>query len=155
MYSQSPGCKNCQASLSLENSNDTYKWVCDKRCDIHLDTKIEKNYSVNMLSERLLKQGKEDSSIRIETAFIMRPILDLHIKGIRIFMPQILYHFIECTWFACYYRIYENVIVPYLDDVEVLAYVLNTNVVREDTGAWIGKTGGKMYSELYYWLVKV
>lgn len=75
---------------------------------------------------------------------------------IRAQMPQILEHFIECTWGACYNTLYKEIIKPYLNDPNALDYVLKGDYIKtEKDNVYKGKTGAKMYDDLFDRLIRV
>ena len=63
-------------------------------------------------------------------------------------MPQIFYHYIECTWGACYNSLHPNCIVPYLDSVDVVDYVLRSPVIHDIGNVARSSTGARIYPEL-------
>ena len=63
-------------------------------------------------------------------------------------MPHILHHFIDCTWGACYNALYSNVLMPYLDSVDVVDWVLHSSVIHTAPDVVTGKTGARIYGEL-------
>ena len=84
-------------------------------------------------------------------------------------MEYYLYHFIDCIRFRCYGKMFEDVIKPYLDDVDLLKTVLQSDIIRlkytsnpknvinmipyherEHPDEMI-----KIYKELYDWLSRV
>jgi hypothetical protein len=87
--------------------------------------------------------------------FLAEPLDPACIPGVKIYMPFILYHYIECAWGPCYSSLFANVIRPHLESVEVLEYVLRSPVVRDDTGQHTLQDGPKMYRELYDQLSRV
>ena len=68
----------------------------------------------------------------------------------KVFMPHILYHFIECGRFSCYNSILTNVLVPHLDSVAVLDYILKGAIVKPTQDVAVGKTGARIYTELWH-----
>lgn len=70
-------------------------------------------------------------------------------------MPFVLYHFVECTWGACYNSIYFNLLVPHLDSTAVLDYVLRSRVIRGIEEVADGVPKPKMYGELHSRLMGV
>lgn len=71
-------------------------------------------------------------------------------------MPFILSHFISCTWGPCYQTLYRKLLVPHLESVPVLDYVLRSPVVYDARATLIdGISTPKMYPELYSYLMRV
>jgi hypothetical protein len=71
-------------------------------------------------------------------------------------MIDILNHFIECTWGAHYNTIYDKLIQPYLADSNTLDYFLRSEIIDESKGnIVIGKTGAKIFPDLYKRLIRV
>jgi hypothetical protein len=62
-------------------------------------------------------------------------------------MPHVLHHFIEWSRFSCYNSVLTNVLVPHLDSVDVLDYVLKSPIVRPSGDSVLGKTGVRIYAE--------
>ena len=52
------------------------------------------------------------------------------ISTAKVFMAQILYHFIECTWGGCYNALYTNVLIPHLDAPDMPVSVLTICTFR-------------------------
>lgn len=71
---------------------------------------------------------------------------DIYIK---VQMPEIIKHFIECGWGACYNTLFDRVIKKYLDDEKVLDFILRDNIIRDfPQRNIVGVTGAKIYPEL-------
>jgi hypothetical protein len=68
----------------------------------------------------------------------------------KVFMGQILYHFIGCTWGGCYNSLYSNVLIPHLDAPEIIDYVLRSPLVKDGPGVQKAKSGARLYPELRY-----
>ncbi|MEM0519588.1 hypothetical protein [Aequorivita flava] len=78
------------------------------------------------------------------------------INEIKVQMIDILNHFIGCTWGAHYMTLFNKMIIPYLDDPKVLQFVLKGPVINDNKGnVFRGKSGTKMYEELYFYLKRV
>lgn len=60
----------------------------------------------------------------------------------------ILKHYIECNRGYHYNSIFEKVIKPYFDSVEVLESVLRSEVIKNKSNVVIGQTGAKIFPEL-------
>jgi len=84
-------------------------------------------------------------------------------------MEYYLYHFIDCTYWRCFRDMFNDVIKPHLDDIELLKRVLKSDIIilrstsnpntvihmipvenREHPDDII-----KIYKELYDWLIRV
>lgn len=75
------------------------------------------------------------------------------IDEIKVQMPEILNHFIDCTWGAHYMTLFKNIIIPYLDNAKVLDFVLKGSIIREEKGnVYFGDHRAKMFRELYHHL---
>ena len=70
-------------------------------------------------------------------------------------MPFIFYHFIECTWGACYNSIFFNLLVPHLDSAAVLDYALRSPVIHGTAEVVEGVPKPKMYGQLHSRLMGV
>ena len=78
------------------------------------------------------------------------------VTEIKVQMIQILEHFIGCTWGAHYMTMFDELIKPYLTDSSTLDHVLRGDRIKETKGNIIrGKTGAKIYPELYDCLISV
>jgi hypothetical protein len=79
----------------------------------------------------------------------------LAVTAIKYNIGDYLAHFIECKWGAHYNSLYEDFILKFLDDVNLLKIVLKSNVIKEGKNTIISEGGYKMYWELYCRLRKV
>ncbi|HUZ06128.1 MAG TPA: hypothetical protein VMV89_01430, partial [Candidatus Paceibacterota bacterium] len=95
-----------------------------------------------------LIEGAESGNVEFNASLFWPPLSPNRMRTAKVFMPHILYHFIERTWGGCYNALYSNVIVPCLDSADVLDYVLHSSVVHPATDVASGKTGARIYSEL-------
>ncbi len=138
-----PDCVHCSRQLGLHsNSGANYSWQCESKCSERIDTGVPISSSIVPFQGYAVPTGELDISR------VIRPLLPEHVNGVRVYMPQILHHFIECTWGACYNHLYLNCIAPYLDSPEVVDYVLRTPVVHLSADARRGSTGAMIYGEL-------
>lgn len=145
-----PDCIHCSRHLRLvSDEGSNYFWQCEAGCAERIDTGIATSISI----ELFLRDGIRDGDI--DFSRYGSPLLKGYVAGARVHMPQILYHFIECTWGACYNHLYLNCIVPYLDCPAVVDYVLRTPVVYPSTNTWRGSTGALIYAELHFRLCSV
>lgn len=78
----------------------------------------------------------------------------LIVTAIKYNMGNYLAHFIECNWGAHYNTLYNEFILHYLDDLNILKKVLKSDVVRENGNLIVSKNGYKMFWELYCRLKK-
>ena len=78
----------------------------------------------------------------------------LAVTAIKYNIGEYLAHFIECTWAAHYETLYSSFLLAFLDDLNLLKIVLESDVIKEDSNATISKNGYKMYWELYCRLAK-
>jgi hypothetical protein len=76
------------------------------------------------------------------------------IQFIRDNMESIILHYITCTWGACYNTKFKELIQPYLNDAALLDKILRTEVIKDNGNLTIGKTGAKIYKDLYWELLK-
>jgi len=93
-------------------------------------------------------QEDESGSVEFNASHFAAPLTASRVSTAKVFMAQILCHFIECTWGGCYNSLYFNVLVPHLDCPEIVDHVLRSPAVREEMGVWVGKTGARLYPEL-------
>tara|TARA_B100000315_G_scaffold222710_1_gene226927 strand:+ start:53 stop:475 length:423 start_codon:yes stop_codon:yes gene_type:complete len=72
-------------------------------------------------------------------------------------MEAYLSHFIECEYRPCYWTIYKSILIPFLDDIDVVKKVLKSDVIKEKDkdDVYIDTDGVKMYFDLYLHLCKV
>jgi len=74
---------------------------------------------------------------------------DSEIEGIIIDkMHLILEHYIQCNRGYHYNSIFEKIIKPYFDLVEVLESVLKSSVIKNKENVITGQTGAKIFPEL-------
>ena len=76
------------------------------------------------------------------------------IQFIRDNMESIILHYITCTWGACYNTKFKELIQPYFNDAALLDKILRTEVIKDKGNLTIGKTGAKIYKDLYLKLLK-
>jgi hypothetical protein len=93
-------------------------------------------------------QRDESGTVEFNASHFFPPMTTSRIATAKVFMAQILYHFIECTWGGCYNALYSNVLVPHLDTPEIVDYVLNSPVVSDGPAVQKAKTGARLYPEL-------
>jgi len=145
-----PDCIHCSRHLWLVSEDGSnYSWRCEAGCAERIDTGIPTSTSITSFQRYAIDNGGLDISR------VIRPLLPEYVSGARVYMPQIIYHFIECTWGGCYNHLYLNCIAPYLDCPAVVDYVLRSPVVHPSADATRGSTGALIYGELYYRLRSV
>jgi hypothetical protein len=145
-----PKCLKCGGELLLLKENvPTYSWQCANKCMPLVDTGVALSEDINPFELVGIKDGK------VFEPFFTRPLHSSHIPGAKVYMPFVLYHFIECTWGACYNSIYLNLLVPHLNSVSVLDYVLRSPVVQSDSQFAEDSSQPKMYGNLYSRLLGV
>jgi hypothetical protein len=76
------------------------------------------------------------------------------IRFIKANMEQIVYHYIDCTWGACYSMKFKELIKPYLDDVALLDKILRSSKIKDKPNVIIGKSGAKVFDRLLEQLLK-
>ncbi len=147
---KNPGCLVCGDDLLLINHAEHYAWNCVHECTPPLDTGVAVSENIEAYKSRgLTKSGG------LNFSFAANPVARRYGAGGKVFMPFILYHFIECSWGGCYNSLFNHVIVPDLDAVDVLKYVLRSPVVFESGHSTASLLPPKMYAELYSRLVQV
>lgn len=72
----------------------------------------------------------------------------LVVTAIKHNMGNYLAHFIECDWGAHYNSLYNDFILNFLDDLNVLKTVLKSEVIKEKDNVVVSQNGYKMYPEL-------
>ena len=130
-----------------KDSSYTFFWGCTDypNCGvtseyIRMQPKLDIGTKDTMEALEILKKGNNEEIIGIINEF-------------KVQMVDILTHFIDCSWGAHYMTLYNEIIVPYLDDPWVLKYVLNSSIIKESYGnVYRGKSGAKMYDLLLYYL---
>jgi len=93
-----------------------------------------------LLKEYRAKEGKE---------------YKLTVTAIKHNMGNYLAHFIECKWGAHYNALYNDFIINFLDDINLLKIVLKSDIIKERDNTTTSKNGYKMFWELYCHLKKV
>ena len=63
-------------------------------------------------------------------------------------LKSILIHFIECNRGYHYNSIFDKIIKPHLDSVEVLESVLRSSIISDKSNFIIGVTGAEIFPEL-------
>jgi len=107
-------------AASPADGRSHYKWECPKRCLPALDTGVPIGQKLDDL------RPDESGTVEFNASHFFPPMNQSRIATAKVFMAQILYHFIGCTWGGCYNSLYSNVLVPHLDAPEVVDYVLRS-----------------------------
>jgi hypothetical protein len=136
-------CHKCETLLVLIREGlPNYSWRCPNHCLPPVDTGV----SVSEIFDFV--EGAESGNVEFNASLFWPPLSPNRVRTAKVFMPHILYHFIECTRGGCYNALYSNVIAPYLDSADVLDYVLRSSVVYPTSDIALGKTGARIYVEL-------
>ena len=122
---------------------ESYSWQCVNKCLPPIDTGVALSEDLTPFEQVGLKDGQ------IVTPLFTRPLPSSLVPGAKVYMPFILFHFIECTRGACYNSIFSNLLLLHLDNVAVLDYVLRSSVVHGDAKVVDGVSKPKMYGELH------
>jgi hypothetical protein len=145
MTTTKPACIHCFGELrltSLPESN--YLWQCEHGCAETIDTGISTSTSITSFQHFALRPNGS-----IKFLQLLGPLLPEHVPGARVYMPQLFYHYIECTKGGCYNRLWLYCIAPYLDSPEVVDYILRSRVIRATADARRGSTGAMIFASLY------
>ncbi len=138
-----PNCIRCGSNLYLVQFGVlNYSWRCVDGCKPDLDTGVPATIDISAFERYAICDGK------FRVSSVVRPLPAKLVAGVKVYMPQILYHFIECTWGGCFNSIYKNCLVPHLDSPEVVDYVLRTPVVKPCDDLLVGDNGARVYGEL-------
>jgi hypothetical protein len=136
-------CHTCASPLQLLRGDaPNYKWECPKHCLPPIDTGVSIGQQLDDL------RPDESGTVEFNASHFFPPMTPSRIATAKVFMPQILYHFISCTWGGCYNSLYSSVLVPHLDAPQVLDYVLRSPAVRDGPGVQEADSGARMYPEL-------
>ena len=137
-------CHACgNALLLLQTGAPNYRWGCPQNCLPALDTGVPSSEPLDEL------RRDESGTVEFNGSHFFPPLTKSRVATAKVFMPKIRYHFIECTWGACYNSLYSNVLVPHLDSVAVLDYVLRSPVVRGEVILKDGNPAPKIFHELF------
>lgn len=137
-------CHTCANPLLLLRTGvPNYSWKCPKDCILIIDTGVSITETLDDLPP------DESGTVEFSASHFFPPLTKSRIATAKVYMAQILYHFIECSWGGCYNSLYFNILVPYLDSPVIVDYVLRSSIVHDETDARIGKTGAKIYPELH------
>src|SRR5437762_8936873 len=140
---RAPTCHKCGTLLVLLRDGLTnYSWQCASRCLPPVDTGVPTREVFDPI------EGAESGNVEFNASLFWPPLLPNRVRTAKVFMPHILHHFIECTWGGCYNALCSNVIVPHLDSVHVLDYVLRSSAIHPTAETVTGKTGAVIYTEL-------
>lgn len=143
-------CHQCGTLLVLLRTNiPHYAWECPHHCLPAIDTGANTSESFDAFD------GAEQGNVEFNATLFWPPLTQQRLLTAKVFMPHILYHFIECGRFPCYNSILTNVLVPHLDSVDVLDYVLKSPIVHPAGDVMAGKTGARIYAELRHRLNQV
>jgi hypothetical protein len=143
---EQPGCLICGGELHKFRSSGVYVWRCLLDCQPPLITGVVATEDITDFERAAVSRST------VDTGLFEHPVQAEHVPGVKVYMPFLLFHFISCGWGACYHSLFEHVIVPHLDSVEILDYVLRSRVVIDPT---VSEHEPKMYGELYDYLVRV
>ena len=119
-----------------------YQWRCPKHCLPPIDTEVPTSEHLDDL------QPDASGTVEFNASHFFPPMTKTRIATAKVFMAQVLCHFIECTYGTCYNSLYFNVLVPHLDAPEIVDYVLRSSLVRDGPGVQVGKSGARLYPEL-------
>lgn len=137
---------------------NTYYYTCkNDDCNFYLNTKRNTKLNIKKLGTcsgdkifRLLRNNKFKSLIERKEI----------INYLKITMPDTLTHFIECNWGPHYLSQYSKIIYPFLDNLDIIKFILKGNhrpygsrYLILDTYSNIN--GFKMYGELHRYLYHV
>ncbi len=137
-------CLKCGKALELSrDALPTYAWHCPDRCLPAVDTGVP-------VSENIEDFQKALTVYAAHNLVISAPLTQSHITGARVYAPEILMHFIECTWGSCYNSIYLNFLVPYFSSVAVLDYVLRSPVLVGAEVMQEGVPAPKIFGDLLF-----
>lgn len=136
-------CLTCGTPLVLLRTGPlNYRWQCSKHCLPAIDTEVPATEHLDDL------QPDASGTVEFNASHFFPPMTKSRIATAKVFMAQVLYHFIECTWGGCYNSLYFNVLVPHLDAPQILDYVLRSSAVHDNIGVQVGKSGARLYPEL-------
>jgi hypothetical protein len=141
-----PECLVCGGELDQIRFDWVFAWQCRRHCQTPMSTGVTATEHIADF-ERAVVSGST-----VDTGLFEHPLQAEHVSGAKVYMPFLLYHFISCGWGPCYMSLYNHVIVPHLDSVEVLDYVLRSRVVTDPA---VSDQQPKMYGELYEFLMQV
>jgi len=79
----------------------------------------------------------------------------LVVTAIKYNMGNYLAHFIECKWGAHYNALYNDFILNFLDDLNLLKIVLKSDIIKEKDNITTSKNGYKMFWDLYCHLKRI
>ena len=90
-----PSCLICGGELLLGlNDHGNYSWRCSRACS-PLDTAVPSGRDIAAFENTTVVSG------RVDYSRFTRPLSPKLIDGAKVYMPFILYHFIECGWGPC------------------------------------------------------
>lgn len=65
-------------------------------------------------------------------------------------MYDILAHYVGCRVGGCFAAIFRYILIPYLEDVDVLSTLLKSHVIEDRGNIIVSENGEKIYYSLYY-----
>jgi len=136
-------CPDCQNILDMSFCNASCP---NPLCGFNfagLEAYLSKNDEE--LRKMLLKEYKDKESQEYK----------LTTTAIKYNMGNYLAHFIECKWGAHYNALYNDFILNFLDDLNLLKIVLKSDIIKEKDNITTSKNGYKMFWELYCHLRKI
>jgi hypothetical protein len=139
-----PTCHKCGTLLVLIREGLTnYSWQCPDRCLPPVDTGVPASEAFDSV------EGAESGKVEFNASLFWPPLSPNRVRTAKVFMLHILHHFIGCTRGGCYNALYSNVIVPHLESTDVVDYVLRSSAIHQTKDALTGKTGARIYAELF------
>jgi hypothetical protein len=136
-------CHICSTPLLLLRTGfPHYTWQCPQHCLPAVCTGVP----ITELLDDLERDGS--GTVEFNASHFFPPMSQSRVATAKVFMAQILYHFVSCSRGGCYNSLYFNVLVPHLECPEILDYALRSSVVHDCVGLQLGKSGARLYPEL-------
>ncbi|MBC8553469.1 MAG: topoisomerase DNA-binding C4 zinc finger domain-containing protein [Candidatus Brocadiales bacterium] len=144
-------CPDCNRQLDLKLCSkgvfrNLYFWGCTNfpNCHFILNTHVPENEYTDQIKMNL----------DIFHTLLREPT-DEVVNGFKANMGLYLEHFITCRWGAHFNDLFDNIIQPYFDDVNLLKFILKSDIIRSESNIIVSDYGEKIFYELFRYLVKV
>ena len=144
-------CPNCDSHDNLKlllarkgEYKNQYFYTCrDGYCKFYLNTNLNTNHEFDNFQNWNCDSYSFGEKIDCEDC----------INVLKINMLDILSEFIECTWAGHYTTVFDYIIKPHLDNLDILKFFLKSTETITDT--FHNANGYKMYDDLYRVLLDI
>ena len=153
-----PNCNHLDNMKRLKAKQGEWKnkyfYTCNNNCKFYLNTNLSTNLNISNYSTSGDFYGQMIEDLKIPSIHQSKDA----INTIKILMPDLIVHILGCTWGGHQSLIIREMIVPYLDDLNILKFVLKHSDSNGDKRLYKGYLNNdkyKMNDFLHMVLLKV